>query len=522
MSPYSNYPDPWSSDPEASDRSEATKTSAQHTDSGPSTSQENSVYPADLAPGQPAAVQIDTDANGLGPVGPITHIRAAIAWLVIVGCLLATVGLVALERHMAEDLDPEIAAPVTPSLTHQIAGRYTMGLGRMVTSWQNQLLAEVKQELVSKSGAGAGDLRYAILAGDVSGHEAFAIQARELEARANASGLSEQLQQDLELAQRVYSKASYIPTPAERDGLVARHGWYGELASSYNTAPEAPAYQRPRNRTIWVPIATLGQFVIYGLGGLLGLLLLTIAIIALATKRSAVLAFSDQEFVHRVAYLESVAVFLLLMLLTSLLAGLLMLVVDFNVMIIVLLISPFALLWPLLVGVPWSKFTKDMGYHRGRGLFREIGAGLIGYTAGLPILGVGIGITTLLTWLLKTDADHPIVEEIAISGQWEVAVLVMMAVVWAPLVEESVFRSAFYRHLRRWRGVPGWLLATLVTSFVFAAIHPQGIAGIPVLMSIAFILAGLREWRGSIIASMTAHAVHNGFAMAFLFIILYT
>jgi membrane protease YdiL (CAAX protease family) len=46
-------------------------------------------------------------------------------------------------------------------------------------------------------------------------------------------------------------------------------------------------------------------------------------------------------------------------------------------------------------------------------------------------------------------------------------------------------------------------------AFVFAALHPQGWTAIPVLMSIAVVLGILREWRGSSIASMTAHALNN-------------
>jgi membrane protease YdiL (CAAX protease family) len=53
-------------------------------------------------------------------------------------------------------------------------------------------------------------------------------------------------------------------------------------------------------------------------------------------------------------------------------------------------------------------------------------------------------------------------------------------------------------------------------SVIFAAIHPQGWVAIPVLGGIAMMLAGLREWRGSLIASMTAHAINNGVAVLML------
>ena len=86
----------------------------------------------------------------------------------------------------------------------------------------------------------------------------------------------------------------------------------------------------------------------------------------------------------------------------------------------------------------------------------------------------------------------------------------LLAVAWAPICEELVFRGAFYTYLR---GSLGKLSAGLLVGLAFAAIHPQGLAGIPFLASLALALALTREWRGSIIASMTIHAVHNGLAV---------
>ncbi len=54
--------------------------------------------------------------------------------------------------------------------------------------------------------------------------------------------------------------------------------------------------------------------------------------------------------------------------------------------------------------------------------------------------------------------------------------------------------------------------AALIVGFIFAIIHPQGFAGVPVLAALGFNFCLLREWRGSIIAPMFAHAMHNGVA----------
>ena len=109
---------------------------------------------------------------------------------------------------------------------------------------------------------------------------------------------------------------------------------------------------------------------------------------------------------------------------------------------------------------------------------------------------------------------HPIIIEIA-NGGWELRILILfLAAVAAPIVEETMFRGVLYRQLRSslWGlgSIFGMLLSVLIVSFVFAAIHPQGWVAIPALMGIAVGMNLLREYRASIIASMTIHGVSNG------------
>jgi membrane protease YdiL (CAAX protease family) len=77
-----------------------------------------------------------------------------------------------------------------------------------------------------------------------------------------------------------------------------------------------------------------------------------------------------------------------------------------------------------------------------------------------------------------------------------------------------MFRGALYRHLREASGRWGFLMSlafsTLFSAFLFAVIHPQGPAGVPLLMSIAIVLAVVREWRGSLVSPIVTHMVVNG------------
>ena len=115
---------------------------------------------------------------------------------------------------------------------------------------------------------------------------------------------------------------------------------------------------------------------------------------------------------------------------------------------------------------------------------------------------------------------HPIVDKVLHSGWQGWIQAVFLASVVAPIMEETMFRGVLYRHMReatgrmgRWRSV---ILSALVVSFVFAALHPQGLLAVPVLMALAFGFTAAREWRGSLIPSMTVHALHNGALMAML------
>jgi membrane protease YdiL (CAAX protease family) len=81
-------------------------------------------------------------------------------------------------------------------------------------------------------------------------------------------------------------------------------------------------------------------------------------------------------------------------------------------------------------------------------------------------------------------------------------------------VEETMFRGVLYRHLReatagrsRWRSV---VISALVAAFIFAALHSQGLLGILPLMALACGFTAAREWRASLVPSMTVHALHNG------------
>ena len=172
--------------------------------------------------------------------------------------------------------------------------------------------------------------------------------------------------------------------------------------------------------------------------------------------------------------------------------------------------------WPRWRGVTWSEWMVALGWRRGRGVMREIGAGLLGYCAGLPIIAVGVGLTRALTLVTRADATHPLNHLTGVSAP-ALAFLGFLAAVWAPVVEETFFRGAFYS---AWRQRTGRWVAGVGTGVIFAAVHPQGWTAIPALGAVGLVMALLREWRGSVIASMTAHALNNGTLFAVMVVVM--
>ncbi len=188
------------------------------------------------------------------------------------------------------------------------------------------------------------------------------------------------------------------------------------------------------------------------------------------------------------------------------------LVVQMGVMVIPLV----GLVWACRGGRSWSQVRKDVGLTAGAGVVREVGYGVLTWCAAVPLAAAGFVIAFILSALTGqsvSDATHPIQEALADGGLAVRVALLVLAAVFAPFVEEIVFRGVLYRHLRERLGGMGHLasfvVAALASSALFAAIHPQGIVFAPILagLGVAFCIA--RELRGSLIAPMVAHGINN-------------
>ena len=124
--------------------------------------------------------------------------------------------------------------------------------------------------------------------------------------------------------------------------------------------------------------------------------------------------------------------------------------------------SLVVLFWARIRGVPYKQIRKDIGWTTGNGFIKEIGTGIFGYAMTLPILCIGVLLTLLLFMIQQFmsggveaapfrgtgGGSHPIIVDLA-NGVWSIRILlIFMAAVAAPVVEETVFRGVLYRQLR--------------------------------------------------------------------------
>jgi len=312
----------------------------------------------------------------------------------------------------------------------------------------------------------------------------------------------------------------------ERETLRSHLGWFADLARAPGLAPP-PLDQEIRARS-FVVLGTMGLLVMVGILGLISGAVLLILYLRHVKIGHAVNAFDPGRRPVNIL-LECFALYLGIMTLGSL-AGVYwhssLSMISYGAAVVI------PLLWPLWRGVPWREFSAAVGLHRGKGWWREMGAGVVGYPGVLAIASIGIFLTLFLTLLggqLESGSDipggeapvgpetHPIVGWIYGGSVWTRLACLLLASGFAPLFEELFFRGALQRYFRgRFRFFP----SALLTGVIFAALHPQGFYAIPALAGIGIGFSLLREWRDSLIAPMVAHAINNGVLVGMLWWVL--
>lgn len=329
------------------------------------------------------------------------------------------------------------------------------------------------------------------------------------------------LKDDAALYRRVLAGESLDAT--DRDTLVKRHGWFGRLALTFGKPANDPDVEDLLKNGLKIMTLGLGAFFGIGLAMLVGLVLFVIAIVMWGTGKLR------WRFVPPSpggsVFAETLPVFLCGFLLLSLGTTFLPATIGISGKLMMQWLLLPLIFWPLVRGTTWAEFRERLGWTRGEGVFREIGSGIVAYLAGLPLMGIALFITLILVSIVypmvtghkvKPD-DNPTAELVAKATGWQVIVFFLLATVWAPIVEEAVFRGSLHRHLRsRLPMIP----AAIISSVFFGILHPLPLPLLLPVTTVGFNMAMMREWRGSLYASMTAHALNNATILTLLFTIM--
>lgn len=466
---------------------------------------------------------------------------ALLSWLGILG----VVGFIVLSQYLVSGAAPaEVSEEPSPTAgIYMLMSRYTVGaveLSKSAPGGEQQaddLKAQLLGQLESMTVTRDQRLRLALLGIDLDQPELVEAQLELASAPPeviddsdDAAEADEAAAVDITIPEYVFDDAQRI-RDLQRGGVDAlnaedvaalrdHHGWFAEIALTSGLDPDDPARAAAVSAATRVMAALLALAILGIAGVVVGCVLLIVLIIRFVSGKSH-MRYAPPSPGGSV-YLETFAIFLIAFLGTQVLAETIFMLTgwDFGSALRWLLL--LVLLWPLYRGAPRNQVKFALGWHRGEGVVKEIGAGFVGYLAGLPIVGLGVLLTFILSTVValftqgpSAPPSHPIVQEVSNSSLLNVISLYLLASVWAPLVEESMFRGALFHHLR---GSMRALFAALLSGFIFAIIHPQGIVLVPPLMCLGFNFAMIREWRGSIIGPMFAHAMHNAVLVTVLII----
>ena len=470
-------------------------------------------------------------------------VGAWLAWIVILG---ASIGMMVLPGT-SESATAEEGAEELSLVMSGIQGRYIIGVDSFMPN--PMLYQQARSEL--DRGSVAQRQRFVVLAGELEGPDEAQTRLEVLNseiALVEAEDASFELTDEQRDVQHVlgmlYGSGGDPTALSASDRIVLRDelGWFGDLALVPAPSPERDAVLAPAKRTVAIVVGMVGGL---GFAGFLGFIGLIVVAVLMYMGRIGRAMRTDQP--RHTVYAETFAVWLLLFLALQLGFGGLVASWPGAVHaagLAAFFLSLLALVWPVLRGIPWPQVREDIGLTRGRGLPAEAGVAVAGYAMALPVVALGLLITVILMAIQGTftvgAADpsgapsfepmggpaHPIILSMTEGGLGTYLFVVALGSLAAPIVEETFFRGVLYAHLRNGtRGLGVWgsvLLSVALSSFIFAAIHPQGWVAIPALASLAACFALVREWRGTIVPCMIMHGLSNFIVLTLVFNLLST
>ncbi len=389
----------------------------------------------------------------------------------------------------------------------------------MISSSISQMLTEIKQSLAARKKLSNTSLRTATILGLYYGQNIEAEKTELINRQQTKVSVLDKL-----IVNRVNSFQNDTKNEllnSEIEFLQDELGWLGDVfLLATETDPKLLSLYKEQVET-----ATESQFLkfskiafVMSIFALSSIALFSFGLLRHISKSDGLAKFRFTPTTSSSSYLlEIFCIYMVLMLAGGLLIRFLIQqeIINPSMKIQVLGIAPslLAIFFPVVLGrVSFQKVREDIGLKLdGWGLFlRDILTTPFIYVAAWSpffVLLVGYSIVVQYFHLDMNESGHPIVPILAGSdNNNQIIVIAILAVVMAPIIEEIMFRGALYGWLR---SNFSYTASLIISGLIFAAVHPQGPLGVFPLALIGMFLAALREWRGTLLAPMIAHACVN-------------
>ena len=464
-----------------------------------------------------------------------------LAWAFVLSLTGMMIGLVAIGQFMTTQ---KVGGDASPADLMQIQMQ-----GKMLVGQEQMFPGQAKASLTPELDSGPYEQRicYSILVNEIEGPtEALkhlkktdrAAAKANLELTDDQTRLRKLMGQLLEQYEDGNADSDTLPKE-DQQFVENKLLWIGKLALHPTESPHTTAREGLENHGRMLMMTMIGVML---LGGLMLLVGFGISILfgILLVSRNLRSGFYNRNYNHNI-YIETFAIWMGLFFGTSIFLSFFNAqfhIVDEKMSLaiqpVIFFGSLIALCWPIARGISFKQMREDIGWTAEKPMV-NLSASVPVYLATLPYLlpcvifvvvamSIVAGFQSAPEFSRQAGPSHPIQEEVMLGGTTTIALVFLTACVCAPVVEETMFRGVLYRHLRditggwqRWASV---VFAALLNGLIFASIHPQGMFGVPMLTMLAIGFSLAREWRGSLISSMTMHFIHNALVTCVMLTIL--
>lgn len=431
-------------------------------------------------------------------------------------------------------------------MSSKVVAKVAFDLGAKDEGTRKMLLAQMESPYSDRKSGAIEQVRRAIvtaeITGDKGGAEAektFAAMEAEFADRPDREARALEPEEKEEIAaisaDIAALRAVYAGTPiddASRDRLIARHGWFAKVAMTYG---------KPNTDPVRVDLLGGGLVLLFLLVGII-LVMLGGILAGFACFVIAIVLFATGKMKPRFVKPAPGGSFG-----WELLAGFTFTFLAFKLIIWLVVLAttgkggtppswlPTAVLvgqWtvalavftPMLLGVGFAQWRQLSGWTAPRGVLRELAAGTFGYLAGLPLVLGALLVSLVIDQIYLSvtgqgarDSSNPILELASKSDALTLVLLFSLATIWAPLVEETVFRGGMYRALRTRLHA---ILAGLISAVCFGVMHGYPLTLLGPVMAIGLTFALMREWRGNIVGAAFGHFLNNATVLGLLFVVM--